>query len=182
MTASARQVVVLIVLFGALAGVVTYQLGMWSQADGTGAASNPLVAANEAAATPPVDDVRLELLKTHAGGFTPPRRDPFRFRDKPAPPPPKVTQAPPRPVGPVAPVPPPAPQVAPITLKFIGVMVTASGARVAVLQDGTSRPPVYGRQGDVIDGRYRLLRVENDSLEIAYLDGTGRRRLTKTGT
>ena len=55
------------------------------------------------------------------------------------------------------------------------------GTRVAVLTDGTPRPTLYGRQGDVIEGRYRLLRVENDSIEIAYLDGTGRRRIPKTG-
>jgi hypothetical protein len=78
-------------------------------------------------------------------------------------------------------VPPAPPPPRPIPLKFIGYMAMPSGTRVAVLSDGTMHPPVTGKQGDVIDGQYRLLRVDPDEIEMAYLDGTGRRRIPKTG-
>lgn len=179
MSTSTRQAVLLIALLGLLAAVVAYQMGVWTPADGGGTASNPLAGDGSPGAVPQVVDVQLERLGARAETFTPPRRDPFRFRARLAPPaPPPVA---PPPVRAVNPGPPPPPPVPPIPLKFIGLAVLPEGTRVAVLSDGTARGTLYGRQGDVIEGRYRLLRVENDSIEIAYLDGTGRRRIPKTG-
>jgi hypothetical protein len=62
---------------------------------------------------------------------------------------------------------------------LIGIYVTSSGARVAALSDGTR--PIHGREGDVIEGRYRLLKIDPSTVDVAYLDGTGRVRLPLSG-
>jgi len=103
------------------------------------------------------------------------------FRNKPKAPPP----APPRP--PVAPQPPPGPQTPtgpppppPITLKFLGVL--GSGAdKMAVLSDGVGSP-VSGKEGATILGRYKILRIGEESIEMAYLDGRGRTTIRMTGS
>ena len=63
-------------------------------------------------------------------------------------------------VVPAGPPPPP-----PIPLKFIGVVKRANGVKWAVLSDGKSAPQ-HGKEGDIIDGRYRILqdrdRVDRD--------------------
>jgi aryl carrier-like protein len=38
-----------------------------------------------------------------------------------------------------------------------------------------------GREGDTVDGRYRMLRVGLDSIEMAYLDGRGRQTIRLSG-
>jgi hypothetical protein len=82
----------------------------------------------------------------------------------------------------VPPAAPAAPPPRPIPLKYLGFALSANGARVALLQDsGDMRRPFTGLQGDVIEGQYRLLRVDAEAIEVAYLDGTGRRRIPKTG-
>jgi hypothetical protein len=49
-----------------------------------------------------------------------------------------------------------------------------------VLSDG--RGNVFnGKEGDVIEGRYRLLRVGNDSADLIYLDGRGRQTIRLSG-
>jgi hypothetical protein len=133
----------------------------------------------------PVADVKLEQLP---GGATErledPSRNPFRFKPKPAPPPPPVVQRPvaPQPTAPVRTGPPPPP---PITLRMIGVLDAERPAdRIAILSDPRSQglgSPVYGKEGDIIEGQYRVLRVGTDSVELAYLDGRGRQTLRMSG-
>ena len=83
------------------------------------------------------------------------------------------TLAPPVPMGP-----PPPP---PITLKFIGVVEHApSRMKLAVLSDG--RNIFYGKQGDTIEGRYRIERIGVESIEMAYIDGRGRQTLRLSGS
>jgi hypothetical protein len=127
-------------------------------------------------------DVKLEALamaRETPGGDG---RDPFRFRPRPAPaaPEPKripgvpddqVGAPPPRPSGP-----PPPP---PITLKFIGLVEKADGTRIAVLSDG--KRPIHGVEGEEIEGRYKILKIGTESLEIAYIDGRGRQTIRLTG-
>ncbi len=80
-----------------------------------------------------------------------------------------------RPV-PTGPPPPP-----PIPLKFIGVIdERADAPRVAVLSDGRGTV-VYGKEGDILEGRYRVLRIGADSAELAYLDGRGRQTIRLSG-
>jgi hypothetical protein len=67
-------------------------------------------------------------------------------------------------------------------MKFIGTIGNSGDpkfGRVAVLSDG--RGVYHGREGDVIEGRYQIVRIGVESIELAYLDGRGRQTIAKTG-
>ena len=65
-------------------------------------------------------------------------------------------------------------------MKFIGIVDARGGAgRLAVLSDG--RAVYYGREGETIEGRYRIIRIGMESAEIAYADGRGRQTVRLTG-
>jgi hypothetical protein len=83
---------------------------------------------------------------------------------------PTMSAMPPAPTGPPAPP--------PITVKFIG-MVTRSDVRVAVLSDG--RNVYHGREGEIVDGRWRIVRIGEESLQIEYVDGRGRQTVRLSG-
>jgi len=124
-----------------------------------------------------VSDVRLDALKHDANGLKEASRNPFRFQPKA--PPPVVTRAAPAPppqayVPPVPTGPPPPP---PIPLKYVGLLGAAAQTdRVAVLSDSRGNP-FYGREGDIIEGRYRVVRIASDSVDVAYADGRGQQTL-----
>jgi hypothetical protein len=131
-----------------------------------------------------VPDVRLELLQREEAAFQNPVRNPFRFERRQTPGvqasgprrPRQVVEAPPQPVGPIPDPPPP-----PIPLRFIGFLQPKSGVgRIAVLSDGRGTV-IDGKEGDVIEGRYRLLRVGNDSADLVYLDGRGKQTIRLSG-
>ena len=127
------------------------------------------------AATAP--DVHLDALNGERPKPVGPERNLFRFKPKAPPAPPPIARGPGsvEPAAPSAPAgPPPLP---PITLKFIGT-VQANGGRTtfAVLTDGQG-PPMYGKEGDTIAGRYRVLRIGVESIEMSYLDGRGRQTI-----
>jgi hypothetical protein len=87
-----------------------------------------------------------------------------------------------RPVQP-APVPVPAgpPPPPPIPLRLIGMLNAPTQAgRVAVFSDGRGNT-FNGREGDIIEGRYRLLRIGADNVEVAYTDGRGRQVIRLSG-
>jgi len=179
-TAKTRQMWMLVVALAVLGGVITYQFSPFDTAGGVAAPSNPREATKRTPERMQVADVDLDRLKPAADTLHTPQRDPFGFRPKPAPPPPPVNKNP-QPAVFVPPQPPAPPPVRPIPLKYLGFAQGASGVRIAVLHDGSVHPPMTGKQGDVIDGQYRLLRVDVNEVEMAYLDGTGRRRIPKTG-
>lgn len=115
-------------------------------------------------------------------------RNPFRFQPKAVPPPPRPpnvarrmspTETPDEQTGePGAPPPPPPPP--PITLKFIGVVSGEQRVgKVAVLSDG--KFVYYGREGDIIEGRYRVLKIGEESVQMEYVDGRGRQTIRLTG-
>jgi hypothetical protein len=113
------------------------------------------------------------------------QRNPFRFKPRVVAPPPRpaVTAAPPvvdtTPRPPPAPAgPPPAP---PIPLKLIGVLERANGVKWAVLTDGKSPTPMYGKDGDIIDGRYTIVKIGTESIEMTHADGRGRQVIRLTG-
>ena len=131
-----------------------------------------------------VPDVRLELLQHEDAAYQNPVRNPFRFERRttqgassgPARPRRRVVEVPPEPAGP-----PPVPPPPPIPLRFIGFLQPQSGpGRIAVLSDGRGNV-IDGKEGDVIEGRYRLLRVGNDSADLIYLDGRGRQTIRLSG-
>lgn len=174
-----------LLLLGAL--VVMIVVAIWSFGGGgtppaaPTAARAALVNAKQAAAAGEAPlDVRIELLSAERPEPGTSGRNPFEFRARPAPPPPPPTPAggfngialPPAPTGP-----PPPP---PIALKYIGLVEGKKGLRVAVLSDGKSSP-MYGRQGDIIDGRYRVVTIGVESIELEHVDGRGRQTIRLTG-
>jgi hypothetical protein len=69
----------------------------------------------------------------------------------------------------------------PIPLRFIGTVdERARHLTLAVLSDG--RNVFYGREGDIIEGRYRILRIGVESIEMAYVDGRGQQTIRLTGS
>lgn len=120
-------------------------------------------------------DVHLEALAQDRVTPAPAQRNLFRFRQR------VVAAAAPAP-GRVAPLPPlrpptPAvPTVPPIMLKFIGVVeATEKSQTFAVLRD--DRGVYHGREGDIIEGRYRIVRIGAESIELSYVDGQGRQTI-----
>ena len=132
----------------------------------------------------PVGDIRLDSLENRADTAATPSRDVFRFEARrTAPPGSSAGPAPvdPAPVdpgrlGPAGPPPPP-----PIPLRYIGYLDRGGQEpRIAVLSDG--RGNVFnGKEGDIIEGRYRVLRIGTDSADLIYLDGRGRQTIRLSG-
>jgi hypothetical protein len=101
-------------------------------------------------------------------------RDPFRFGQPAPPPPPPFVPLPPAPPPP-PPGPPPVPD---IPLQLILLETMPGNVRTATLKD-TATSAVFGpsQEGQVIDGRFRLVKVGLESVVVAYLDGSGQRTL-----
>jgi hypothetical protein len=141
-----------------------------------------------ATAVPQVLIARLQQPRSEPGD---PGRDLFKFATGTGPPnrgagtgPPAVSRGdgapsaagPMGPAGPADAVAPPPP----IPLRFIGlVQKQGDPTKIAVLSD--SRGVYHGREGDIIEGRYRIVRVGNESVELVYLDGRGRQVLPLSG-
>ena len=132
---------------------------------------------SEAAGATPI--VHLPMLEAKRPEPVAGERNPFRFKPPPPPPPPPRVERPPTPVVPSGP--PPPPPLPPIALKFIGIVKAPeqSPKEIAVLSDGQN--VFHGREGDVIEGRFRILRIGAESIEMAYLDGRGRQTIRLTG-
>jgi hypothetical protein len=129
-----------------------------------------------------LNDVKLELLERTPAALDSPGRNPFRFEARPAPAPARLsaqpTLAPPpsRVMAPAGPPPPP-----PITLRFIGLVEAPSQAgRVAILSDGRGNV-FYGKEGDTVEGRYRMLKIGPEAVELSYIDGRGRQTIRLSG-
>jgi hypothetical protein len=129
----------------------------------------------------PVGAVKLEALR---GGREEPggeARNPFRFQPKAPPPQPRdstpVMTETSRPTPSLPPGPPPVP---PMALKLIGVLERATGVKWAVMSDGKSAP-MYGKDGDILDGKYLIVKVGTESVEMTYADGRGRQVIRLTG-
>jgi hypothetical protein len=147
-----------------------------------GAPSNPVsgtAGRQQPAAQMPVADVKLELLKAQREEAAAAQRNPFRFHEPPPPPP--EPAPPPRAAAVAPPVPQGPPPPPPIPLRLIGMLnAPTSAGRVAVFSDGRGNT-FNGREGDIIEGRYRLLKIGADSAELAYTDGRGRQVIRLSG-
>jgi hypothetical protein len=177
-----RQAYLLVALAVVLAAVIYVRYGSdddfattpASQA-GTAAAPSNQQAGRGASQNMPVTDVKLEALQHDEEALASSERNPFRFKPK-APPPAPVSRpvatpvfTPPPPTGP-----PPPP---PIPLRFIGFADPAGQTgRVAILADARGNA-FFGKEGDIIEGRYRVLRIAPESVDVAYADGRGRQTL-----
>jgi hypothetical protein len=188
-----RRRQMLLALVAIVLAAVVYQA--WPRPSATPAASSnqraaaarpaaspraPAVSAQEAAGTPDVHLESLEAARPKPGSND---RNLFRFKPKAPPPPPPSTTKPMIPAPPPPPPgPPPPPPVPPITLKFIGLADVGPGKpKIAVLTDGLG-PPESVREGGVAFGRYRVLKVGVESVELAYLDGRGRQTIRLSGS
>lgn len=138
-------------------------------------------ATGAAQADVPVVDVKLELLNDRRDEPAAAERNPFRFRPRPAPPPPPAatpSRSTPQVASPVPAGPPPPP---PIPLRFIGLMdAPTQVGRMAILSDGQGHV-FYGKEGDIIEGRYKVLRIDADAAELSYVDGHGRQTIRLSG-
>jgi hypothetical protein len=182
--ATERRQVWLLGLLVAVLAVVAYRTWTATSAapapTSNGAGAAPTATSRSGQDTPQrpaAPDVRLEALdgtRPKPGGGD---RNLFRFKPKAPPPPPP--QPPPPPVAPVITGPPPPPPVPPIPLKFIGTL-ERNGQKIAILSDATGHVS-YGPEGATIDGRYRIIRIGAESIELAYVDGRGRQTIRFTG-
>lgn len=185
---SRRQRIVLVNLLVVLGALVAWQLRP-QQADPAAGRAVPAgrrPAAQNKPGPPPVAPeelaVRLSQLEEERPAPRGGPRNPFRFEvgagapqasSAPTVPMPAASGA--EPVAP--PGPPPAP---PITLKFIGTVSGGGiGGTIAVLSDG--KFVYYGREGDIIEGRYRVVKIGEESIQVEHLDGRGRQTIRLTG-
>lgn len=177
-----KQIGILAVLLIVAAVVLYYQFG--------GPTAEVLLPASNAAAAPtgiavpagalpePLRLASLEPVPEDTASL----RNPFGFGVPPRPPaPPPPPPAPPRPTPTPTPVrtgPPPRPQ---IPVKFLGVAEDPNrpGKLVSLSINGIV---VVAREGDVVDGRYRLLKIGAESIVMSYLDGQGQQTIRQTGT
>lgn len=177
------RAVLLAVLAVALVALVAYQ--MWPErgatpATATTAARRPVPGRSNqqrGELDPAELNVRLDALEAKRPDLGEGVRNPFRFQAPPAPPP-QAFKPPVQPVVPAGP-PPPPPGPPPIPLKFMGT-VEKPGLTLAALTDckGFS---YAAREGELIDGRYRLVKIGVESVILEYSNGTGRVTVRKSG-
>jgi hypothetical protein len=187
--ASDRRTQILVGAAVLVLAIVGYRFGFMTSAAPT-AASNERTQRSAAAtsgrsapagvAEPDVHLQALEEERPKPGGQ---ERNLFRFKPK-APPPPlpgaRIPGA--APPAPVPTGPPPPPPLPPINFKFIGVIDQGAGKpKIAILTDGVG-PPVHGVEGGSVAGRYKILRIGAESIEMAYLDGRGRQTIRLSGS
>ena len=173
-----NQLVVLGALLVVLAATVYYVA--WPAATDSGRTASrernnrPTRKAETQVTAPEVhlDALAADRPKPNAG-----ERNLFRFKPPPPPPPPPslpprtTIVAPPPVLGP-----PPPPPLPPIPLKLAMVVSQGNGQRIAIMSDTLGRQ-ISGREGETIEGRYKVMRVMETSVELTYIDGRGRQTL-----
>jgi hypothetical protein len=172
-----RRTVALLVLL-AIALALYFGPRYWpSKAVTTAATSNTEKTGAAADKKIPMPDVvKLADLEL-APEASQPGRNPFRFGEKPKPPAPPAPPPPPYVAPP--PTPPPVPQgPPPINLRLLSLeMVVATKQRVAGLLDPESGTTFWVVEGMVIDGKYKIVKVNADSVVVTYRDGSGMRTI-----
>jgi hypothetical protein len=181
-TPERRQAVRLAILLALLAAVLAYRF--WPAATGSPTSETPSAArsraveqgGDSAGALP--EAVELGALEPvpPAGPVT---RNPFEFGARPAPPPPPPIERLPPPVV-TAPARPPGPPAIPLRLVGITV-VPESGRSFVTLSEPSTNGLYHAFEGDIVDGRYRVVQVGPKSVVVSYLDGSGRRTLSLGG-
>ncbi len=171
---------------GVVAAIVLATWMMWPASPAPSAAVPTAPArgapqASRPAGAAPVVPVKLDALTAGRQQPSDTERNPFRYQPKAAPPPPRAGAMPtPTPAeAPRPPVPTGPPALPPIPLKFIGILERASGEKWAVMSDG--KTTMHGRDGDIVDGRYRIVKIGTESIELTYADGRGRQVVRLTG-
>lgn len=182
--ASGRPRPLLLILLGiavlALAVVKLMPSGSATPARRASNQPGPAATTRTAAPLDPEDlDVRLEGLTAERPRPSREARNPFGFEPTappPGPSPPPAGPTSPEDVPPVGPTTPPGPP--PITLKYLGI-IEGQGKRLAALSD--CKFTYRGEEGEIIDGRYRLVKIGVESVTIEYVDGRGRTTIRQSG-
>lgn len=143
-------------------------------------------AQQQAARTAGTLDVRLDALKQPPPQPTNAERNPFRFQPKAPPPSPlqgRSGGAGSVPQGRVGPPPPPSPPpIPPIPLKFIGTVEGRGPGKIAIFVGADGKgAPVYGREGQLVLGQYRIVKIGIESVVMEYADGRGRQTIPLRG-
>ena len=174
--ARTRQLTLLAVL-AAVAGMAWYLFGGTGQTALPVTASNsPTAATGAAKAAGPIglpEPLKLAALGTTLDPEGEAARNPFRFGQPPPPPPPKYVAPPPAPPPP-PPGPPPVPD---IPLQLVLLETLPGNVRTATVRDTVSSSLFSGLEGQVLDGRYRLVKIGLESVVVSYLDGSGQKTL-----
>ncbi len=180
-----REIALAVFVVLLIATIISRVRSVPPSAAGAGGAASAPASNQQAGGKHDPAEVNLDALKVDRPEPADSDRNPFRFKPRPPPPPPppptaklpnKTAPAMPVDAGPIEPPPPP-----PIPLKYIGLVNQDDPkvGRIAVLSD--SRGVYHGREGDVIEGRYRILKIGVESIDLAYLDGRGRQTIRQTG-
>lgn len=148
--------------------------------------SGPKPAQRPGSATPAAggqvpEALKLEQIENKVPDEPEAERNLFRF-GQPPPPPPPPPAPPPVYVPPVDPGPPPPPPIPPIPLKYTMYMKGPDGRNRAHLVDrsGAIFEVVDGQT--TVDGKYKLYRITPTSVEMSWLDGTGRKTIPLSGS
>jgi len=170
----------------ALAAVLALALVWWvtsgNPAAPTSVPSNPRSPAAQTSARAGSEEltVRLDALKQPRPSAEGGTRNPFRFYTPPPPPPPPEVATPVPALPPVEDAPTGPAQPPPIPLKYIGLMEGVPGqGKVAAFSD--CRTTMRGREGEVIAGQYRLVKIGVESVVVEYVDGRGRTTIRMSG-
>ena len=174
-----RQLTLLGILVGALLVYWVYQPGARPARTIT-PGSSPQVAKTGAAGgsiLPP----SLKLSALGQPGENPDTgRNPFRFGMPPPPPAPPPQAYVPPPVETAPPPPPPPPWPPPIQLTLVALWEDVNTrTRGATLADPATKTTYQVIQGTTIDGRYKVLKIGEQTVTVAYLDGSGQKTLVK---
>jgi hypothetical protein len=114
------------------------------------------------------------------------RRNPFKEKPTAPPtPPPTPTRDPNAPTPTDTPPPPPPPTPTdppppPIPLKYIGLVEPGSKKKVAVLLSD-QKEILHGREGDVVAGRYRIVKIGIESIDIEDMTVSNTQRIPLRG-
>lgn len=127
---------------------------------------------------PALLDVKIETLGDEPAGPAEVSRNPFRFQPKPPPPPPPMAAPPPTSYVPPPPPAPTGPPAIGTLIKFIGIIDTGK-EKIGAFSD--CKYTFSGREGEIIEGRFRVVRIGVESAVLEYADGTGRATLPLNG-
>jgi hypothetical protein len=165
------------VLLAILAGLLWYRFGPAERA--TPASNSEPAMSTPAASSILPEPVALETLEEVAE-LGSAGRNPFAFGVRPAPPPARIATPPPVALPP--PVPPAPAWPPPIALRLVGVTTaTPSGRTMVTLKDAQGTGVYQAFEGDVVEGRYRVVKIGRESVVVSYVDGSGARTLPLGG-
>jgi hypothetical protein len=177
MVKNRRAILALVLLI--LVGVAVV---MWQQPD------SPTSVASAPAASPGAADeipwLHLDRLKSPRTVLPLGRRDIFHYGPEPTPPPTPVPEAtemvaiPPSLEPQTGSVPTPA-MTTPLTLKFMGVAQPDGGKKIALLLT-EQKETLIGHEGDILAGRYRIVKIGLESVDIEEVT-TGQKQTIRIG-